>query len=221
MKSEEAFQPIICIYVNPPFWWVPTSTLWLYTSALKTFWSKGSVNNFRMTLNLDCLDPTQYELLSFTNQVVVGSQQRCRWGLKKVSDTNNSLNLTILNKFQKDGWHFMEIHTCRLVVSPDGENENNPPAGLMALLLIAKFKPAKIKIGNVPWSLPRNELTVHNDTFSSSLKMCDQIITTLFHSIYLPGRASKSCTSKKAWCYLVIYLRTLAPSTQHVCWIIN
>jgi hypothetical protein len=44
----------------------------------------------------------------------------------------------------------MEIHTCRLVVSPDGENENNPPAGLMALLLIAKFKPAKIKIGNVP-----------------------------------------------------------------------
>jgi hypothetical protein len=44
----------------------------------------------------------------------------------------------------------MEIHTCGLVVSQDGENENNPPAGLMALPLIASFKPAKIKIGNVP-----------------------------------------------------------------------
>jgi hypothetical protein len=39
----------------------------------------------------------------------------------------------------------MEIHTCRLVVSWDGENENNPPAGLMALPLIASLNQQKLK----------------------------------------------------------------------------
>jgi hypothetical protein len=39
----------------------------------------------------------------------------------------------------------MEIHTCRLVVSRDSENENNPPAGLMALPLIASLNQQKLK----------------------------------------------------------------------------
>jgi len=39
----------------------------------------------------------------------------------------------------------MEIHTCRLVVSLDGEKENNPPAGLMALPLIASLNQKNFK----------------------------------------------------------------------------
>jgi len=39
----------------------------------------------------------------------------------------------------------MEIHTCRLVVSLDDEKENNPPAGLMALPLIASLNQQNLK----------------------------------------------------------------------------
>ncbi len=69
-----------------------------------------------------------------------------------------------------------------------------PTCWLDGFATYSKFKPAKIKIGNVPCSLPRNELIVHNDTFSTSLNMCDQIITTLFHN-YIVFTSQKELTN--------------------------